>query len=152
MSDYVELERAIEELERMIDARRQGIIFISHDFRPVWEKARDIQAIFNNGVKFPTSEMRQTVWERFRTLRDEASEVFKEQQGFTFDLLSDFNKTTIKNYDMNIEIFALDMHGVSKRGAFVIDKDGIIRYAEVCPAVTDQPDYNAIKVALESLN
>jgi|CXWL01.1.fsa_nt_gi hypothetical protein len=80
MSNHVELQNAIDDLERMIDSRRQGIIFISHDFRPVWEKARDIQAIFNNGVKFPTSEMRQTVWERFRTLRDEASQVFKEQQ------------------------------------------------------------------------
>ena len=80
MSDYVELERAIEELERMIDARRQGIIFISHDFRPVWEKARDIQAIFNNGVRFPKIEMREKTWERFRTLRDEASQVFQEQQ------------------------------------------------------------------------
>lgn len=78
--------------------------------------------------------------------------VFKEQQELTYNLLSDFNKTTIKDYDMNIENFALDMHGVSKRGAFVIDKDGIIRYAEVCASVSDQPDYNAIKVALEGLN
>ena len=77
--------------------------------------------------------------------------VFKEQQGFTFDLLSDFNKTTIRDYDMYIEDFPLNMHGVSKRGAFVIDKDGIVRYAEVCPTVADQPNYSAIKEALEKL-
>ncbi len=78
--------------------------------------------------------------------------VFKEQQGLTFDLLSDFNKTTIKDYDMVLEDFGLNMHGVSKRGAFVIDKEGIIRYGEVCPTLSDQPDYNAIKSTLESLS
>lgn len=77
--------------------------------------------------------------------------VFKQQQGFTFDLLSDFNKTTIKDYDMYIQDFVLDMHGVSKRGAFVIDKEGVVQYAEVCASVGDQPNYAAIKEALEKL-
>lgn len=77
--------------------------------------------------------------------------VFKEQQGFTFDLLSDFDKKTIRDYDMYIDDFGLNMHGVSKRGAFVIDKDGIVRYAEVCKELTDQPDYSKIKETLEKL-
>lgn len=80
MADYEELQNSINEFERMIDARRQGFIMILHDFRPVWDKARDIQGIFNNGVRFPTLQMRQTSWERFRALRDEASHVFREQQ------------------------------------------------------------------------
>ena len=77
--------------------------------------------------------------------------VFKEQQGFTFDLLSDFDKKTIRDYDMYIDDFGLNMHGVSKRGAFLIDIEGIIRYAEVCNELTDQPDYSAIKETLEKL-
>jgi peroxiredoxin len=77
--------------------------------------------------------------------------VFKEQQGFTFDLLSDFDKKTIRDYDMYIDDFGLNMHGVSKRGAFVIDKDGIVQYAEVCKELTDQPDYSKIKETLERL-
>lgn len=77
---------------------------------------------------------------------------FKKQQGLTFDLLSDFNKTVIKDYDMIHENFVCDLHNVAKRGAFVIDKEGIIRYAEVCPTLGDQPNYSAIKSCLESLN
>lgn len=76
---------------------------------------------------------------------------FKKQQGFSFDLLSDFNKSTIQKYDMVHENFVMDLHNVSKRGAFVIDKNGIIQYAEVCPTLGDQPDYAAIKSALEKL-
>ncbi len=77
--------------------------------------------------------------------------VFKEQQALTFDLLSDFNKDTINDYDMYLEDFGLNMHGVSKRGAFIIDKEGVVRYAEVCAELTDQPNYSAIKEALEKL-
>ncbi len=80
MGNFVELQSMVNDFERMIDMRRQGIIFIAYDFRPVWEKAREIQAIFNNGVRFPTFQIRQTAWEHFRNLRDEASRVFKEQQ------------------------------------------------------------------------
>lgn len=76
---------------------------------------------------------------------------FKKQQGFSFDLLSDFNKSTIQKYDMVHENFVMDLHNVSKRGAFVIDKNGVIQYAEVCPTLGDQPDYAAIKSVLEKL-
>lgn len=77
---------------------------------------------------------------------------FKKQQNYNFDLLSDFNKETIKAYDLLIEKFAFDMLGVSKRAAFVIDKDGIVRYAEVTPTPGDLPNFAAIKETLESLN
>jgi peroxiredoxin len=77
---------------------------------------------------------------------------FKKQQNYNFDLLSDFNKETIKAYDLLIEKFAFDMLGVSKRAAFVIDKDGVVRYAEVTPTPGDLPNFAAIKETLESLN
>jgi peroxiredoxin len=43
------------------------------------------------------------------------------------------------------------MMGVSKRAAFVIDKDGVVQYAEVCPTPGDLPDFNAIQATLASL-
>ena len=76
---------------------------------------------------------------------------FKKQQNLSFDLLSDFNKKMIQEYDMVHENFVMELHNVSKRGAFVIDKDGIIRYAEVCAQLTDQPNYSAIKEVLDTL-
>ncbi len=78
--------------------------------------------------------------------------VFKEQNGITFDLLSDFNKTLIADYDMVQVDFALGMKGVAKRGAVLIDKDGIIQYAETTENPGVQVNFEALKAAVEKLN
>jgi peroxiredoxin len=44
------------------------------------------------------------------------------------------------------------MKGVSKRSAFVIDKEGIVRYAEVLESAGDQPNFTAIQETLAGLN
>jgi len=44
------------------------------------------------------------------------------------------------------------MKGVSKRAAFIIDKIGIVRYAEVLEKATDLPNFEAIQKTLQSLN
>jgi peroxiredoxin len=77
---------------------------------------------------------------------------FKEEQQLNFPLLSDFNKEVSASYDSLIQDFVLDMKGVSKRAAFVIDKEGIIQYAEILDKVTDLPDFNAIQETLAKLN
>jgi peroxiredoxin len=77
---------------------------------------------------------------------------FKKEQNINFPLLSDFNKTTAKDFGVLYEIFpAFEMQGVSKRAAFVIDKAGIIQYAEVCPTPRDLPDFTAIQSKLALL-
>jgi glutaredoxin-dependent peroxiredoxin len=43
------------------------------------------------------------------------------------------------------------MHGVSKRSAFVIDKEGTIQYAEVLESAGDLPNFDAIQNCLKSL-
>ena len=77
--------------------------------------------------------------------------VFKEQQQLPFDLLSDFNKETSIAYDTIYETFAMNMKGVSKRSAFVIDKDGVIQYAEVLDNAGEVPSFTAIQETLTSL-
>lgn len=80
--------------------------------------------------------------------------LWAEKNNLQFDLLSDFNKTTIKDYDSYSEIFGAgkwDFTGVSKRSAFVIDKEGVIRYMEILPTPGEEPNYDAIKKTLESL-
>jgi peroxiredoxin len=77
---------------------------------------------------------------------------FKEDQHLNFPLLSDFNKETSKSYDAFYEEFVLGMKGVSKRSAFVIDKEGVIRYAEVLDSAGNLPNFEAIKSVLSSLN
>ncbi len=77
---------------------------------------------------------------------------FKELQMLNFPLLSDFNKTVSEKYGNLYETFYLDMKGVSKRSAFVIDQEGIVRYAEVLENASEEPNYGAIQKCLENLN
>ncbi len=76
---------------------------------------------------------------------------FKEEQKLNFSLLSDFNKNVAASYDALYETFVLDLKGVAKRSAFVIDKDGIVRYAEVLESAGDLPNFAAIQETLKSL-
>ncbi len=75
---------------------------------------------------------------------------FKEEQGYNFPLLSDFNKEVSRAYGSLYEDFVLDMKGVSKRSAFVIDKEGTIKYAEILDNAGDIPNFTAVKDALAS--
>jgi peroxiredoxin len=77
---------------------------------------------------------------------------YKEDQKLNFTLLSDFNKDVSRLYDAIYEMFGYNMKGVSKRSAFVIDKEGIIRYAEVLENAGLIPNFAAINKILEQLN
>lgn len=37
------------------------------------------------------------------------------------------------------------------RGTVVIDKDGVVKYVEICPEVTDEPDYEAALTVIKGL-
>ena len=76
---------------------------------------------------------------------------YKEDQNLNFTLLSDFNKTISIAYDCLYETFAGWLHGVSKRSAFVIDKDGIIQYAEVLENAGELPNLAEVKKTLANL-
>lgn len=75
---------------------------------------------------------------------------FKESQNLNFQLLSDFNKEASKNYGVLYEDF-FGMKGVAKRSAFVIDKEGIVRYSEVLEDSSDVPNFDAIQNTLSEL-
>ena len=77
---------------------------------------------------------------------------FKEEQKLNFDLLSDFNKDVSTAYGSIYELFGFGMKGVTKRGAFVIDKTGMLKYAEVLEKASDLPNFEAIKSCLVELN
>ena len=78
---------------------------------------------------------------------------FKEEQKLNFPLLSDFNKTAIADYGVKYDVFpAFEMQGVSKRAAFVIDKEGVVQYEEICPTPGDLPNFEAIQTTLNKLN
>ncbi len=76
---------------------------------------------------------------------------FKEEQNLNFTLLSDFNKEACRAYEAIYEEWGMGMRGVAKRSAFVIDKDGVVQYAEVLENAGEQPNFEAIKEKLASL-
>lgn len=83
-----------------------------------------------------------------------SQKLWNDKFNFGFDLLSDFNKEVSTLYDVLEELWVpgkWDYKGVSKRSAFVIDKNGIIKYAEVLNDPGKEPNYQAIKNLHESL-
>ena len=76
---------------------------------------------------------------------------FKQDQSLNFPLLSDFNKEVSRNYGSLYEEFVMGLRGVSKRSAFVIDKEGTVRYAEVLDNAGDVPNFEAIRETLQRL-
>lgn len=77
---------------------------------------------------------------------------WKELEGFNFQMLSDFNKEASVAYHSMYENFNPGMKGVSKRSAFVIDKEGIVQYAEVLDNAGEIPNLESVKTVLASLS
>lgn len=77
---------------------------------------------------------------------------FKEEQHLNFPLLSDFNKEASEAYGCKYNSFIGWMKGVSKRSAFIIDKEGTIQYAEVLENAGELPNFEKINEKLAALN
>lgn len=76
---------------------------------------------------------------------------FGEEQHLNFTLLSDFNKEVSILYGCLYDSFSYGMKGLSMRSAFLIDKEGIVQYAEVLENAGLQPDFKSIRVKLREL-
>jgi peroxiredoxin len=72
----------------------------------------------------------------------------KDKIGIT--LASDLNKTTTKAYDVVFPMLA-GVGDTSARAAFVIDKSGVVQYAEQTPTPKDLPNFAKIKETLAKL-
>ena len=77
---------------------------------------------------------------------------YKEEQHLNFQLLSDFNKEVSTAYGSLYTTFGFGMQGVGKRSAFVIDKEGVVKYVEVLENVSEIPDFEAIRKTLAQCN
>lgn len=76
-----------------------------------------------------------------------AQEAWAKQNQISLTLLSDANKTVTKAYDVVFPTF-FGMYETAARAAFVIGKDGVIKYAEQTPTPKDLPNFAAVKAAL----
>jgi peroxiredoxin len=78
-----------------------------------------------------------------------------KKEGITIPRLSDYEHAAAKSYGCAYAQFLpaknLIMGGVPKRSAFVIDKAGVVRYAQINESPGDLPDFAAIKACLQGL-
>jgi peroxiredoxin len=79
-----------------------------------------------------------------------AQEAWAKQEKIGFTLVSDLNKNTIKDYDVIFPNLA-GIGDTAARAAFVIDKDGVVKYAEQTPTPKDLPNFGAIEKTLTEL-
>jgi peroxiredoxin len=80
-----------------------------------------------------------------------AQKAWKEKEQLNFGLLSDFNREAVKAYGAQYDAL-LGFQGVAKRAAFVIDKQGTVRYAEVLEDARNLPNFDSINQTLQSLS
>ena len=75
-----------------------------------------------------------------------------EQEGYTFDLLSDFSKDVIRAYDVVVpEAPALNLKGLPKRSAFLVDQDGKLVKQELVEVRGAIPDLDGFIDAMKGL-
>ena len=78
-----------------------------------------------------------------------------KKEGITIPLLSDYEHDVARAYGVAYTTFLPEKNlifgGVAKRSAFVIDKKGIVQYADVQEHPKDLPDFDKVKEVLQNL-
>jgi peroxiredoxin len=79
-----------------------------------------------------------------------AQEAWAKKENIGITLASDLNKAVTKAYDVLFPNLA-DIGDTSARAAFVIDKEGVVQYAEQTPTPKDLPNFAAVQATLSKL-
>lgn len=69
---------------------------------------------------------------------------FREEHGIAFTLVSDMSSEAIREYDLEMDIGELGLHGIANRAVFVLDDDGQVTYAWEAEDPTNEPDYEEL--------
>ncbi len=83
-----------------------------------------------------------------------ALEEWAKKESIKLPLLSDYDHSVARLYDVAYESFLqgkLPLAGIAKRSAFVIDRNGVIQYAESSDDPKQVPNFDAIRAKLEEL-
>jgi glutaredoxin-dependent peroxiredoxin len=79
-----------------------------------------------------------------------AQEAWAQKEKITLTLLSDLNKEVTKSYEVLFPMLA-GIGDTAARAAFVVDKNGVIQYAEQTPSPKELPNFNAVRETLAKL-
>jgi glutaredoxin-dependent peroxiredoxin len=84
-----------------------------------------------------------------------AQEAWAQKEKIGVTLLSDYEHKVAKDYGVVYDSFLpqinLGMGGVPKRSAFIVDKNGVIQYAESNDDAKQLPNFDKIKAKLAEL-
>jgi peroxiredoxin len=81
-----------------------------------------------------------------------ANRGFSERYELKFPLLSDYTRTAVRAYGVELQNFSgLEGYTVAQRSVFVLDQHGIIRYAWVAENPGIEPNYDEITKAVSSI-
>lgn len=79
-----------------------------------------------------------------------AQEAWAQKENIGIKLASDLNKKTSADYGVLLDDL-LGFGSTSARAAFVVDKEGVVQYAEQTATPKDLPNFDAIKACLKGL-
>ncbi len=75
---------------------------------------------------------------------------FARDNSLTFPLLSDYTRTTIRAYGVELPDFGgVKGYTVAQRSIFILGREGVIRYIWIAPQPGIEPDYKALGEQLE---
>jgi len=80
-----------------------------------------------------------------------AQEAWAKANNIRVTLASDLNKEAAKAYDVIFKGIGGGIGDSAARAAFVVDKNGIIQYAEQTPTPKDLPNLDAVKAKVAAL-
>ena len=79
-----------------------------------------------------------------------AQKAWADSMKLNFPLLSDFNKTVVRQYGV-VNPDMIGLKDIAKRAVFVIDKSGTVRHREVLEDARNEPDYQKVLGAVAGL-
>jgi glutaredoxin-dependent peroxiredoxin len=79
-----------------------------------------------------------------------ANKAFATQNNLQFPLLSDYSREVIRQYcGVHDDFAGLKGYTASKRAVFIVDGNGIVKYAWISEDPGIEPEYDAISIALK---
>jgi peroxiredoxin len=84
-----------------------------------------------------------------------AQEAWAQKEKITVPLLSDYEHQVARDYGVAYDSFLpqlnLGMGGVPKRAVFIVDREGVIQYAECDDDARALPNFDKVKARLAEL-
>jgi peroxiredoxin len=78
------------------------------------------------------------------------NKAFAEKNNLSFPILSDYNRDTVKSYNVYHNDFGgLKGYTVAKRSVFILDPNGVVTYKWVSDDPSKEPNYEDLRKAAE---